>query len=62
MHEVERAHWKVVQALMPDARTVIGRRASKLLDDGKKFGIDIVWAHTKKPFLKMLGRRLEALR
>jgi len=59
MHEAQRAHWKVMQALMPDARALIGRRASKLLDEGWQLDIDMIMAHTREPFMHALVRRLQ---
>ena len=39
MRHVDREYWRLVQKLVPDARTIIGREASELLDGGKKIEV-----------------------
>ncbi|HEY1959582.1 MAG TPA: hypothetical protein VGH28_28425 [Polyangiaceae bacterium] len=58
MRHVDREYWHLVQRLVPDARELIGPRASEMLDGGTKLEVEgLIGAH-RAVFLRELRRRL----
>lgn len=63
MRHVDREYWNLAQRLVPDARALIGARASKFLDEGNKIEVDaLLHSKHRAAFLRELGRRLRAAR
>lgn len=58
MRHVDREYWRLVQRLVPDARALIGRQASELLDSGKKIEVDGLVGQYRETFFRELGRRV----
>jgi hypothetical protein len=58
LRPADREYWQVVQRLVPDARTLIGERASDFLDGGSKIEVDGFVIRHRSAFLRELARRL----
>ncbi len=58
MTRVDREYWALLQHLVPDARRVIGPRASALMDGGAKVEVDGFMLRHGDAFVREIGRRL----
>ncbi len=59
MRDVDREYWEIVQRLVPDARTLIGRASeAEFLDAGAKLEVDGFVSRHRPAFLRELRRRL----